>query len=81
MSGAAQQPETGESRCAAAADLCVRISLDLVALRRLCKDAELDAEEDFLIEVVSDFDKLAARLAETATRHRAARGGVPERIT
>lgn len=65
MSGAAQQPATCESRRAAAADLCARVWRDLGALRHLCEDAGLHAEEDFLGEVASDFDKLAARLAET----------------
>ncbi|WP_330082472.1 hypothetical protein [Methylocystis iwaonis] len=66
MSGPAQQLATRESRRAAAADLCARVWRDLGALRHLCEEAGLDAQEDFLGEMASDFDKLATRLAETA---------------
>lgn len=68
MSGPAQPLATCESHRAAAADLCARVWRDLGVLRRLCKEAGLDAEEDFLGEMASDFDKLATRLSETAKR-------------
>jgi hypothetical protein len=53
-------------RRATAAGLCALVSGHLGALRRLCEDAGLDAEEDFIAEIISDFDELATRLTETA---------------
>jgi hypothetical protein len=66
VKSAAQQVPTGEGRRAVAADLCARISRDLGALRFLCDEAGLDAEEDFIAEAISEFEDLSARLAETA---------------